>query len=48
MYIIFMRMQLWLAALMARPCPPDVFATMSPRELADLPVAHPRHEPCGC
>lgn len=46
-YRIFTNLRNWLQALLMAPCPPDLFSAMTPRELADLPVSHPRNEPCG-
>lgn len=36
-----------LAWLAARDCPPDTIETMEPRQRADLPTYHPRHD-YGC
>lgn len=38
---IFTLIRDWLDALVAQPALPDALATMSARELADLPVSHP-------
>lgn len=46
MYKIFTIIHLWLAELLAEDVPVDPLATMSPRELADLPIHHPRTERC--
>jgi hypothetical protein len=46
MYKIFTFIRLWLAELLAEDAPADPLATMSPRELADLPVHHPNSERC--
>jgi hypothetical protein len=48
MNTIFTRLIDWLNALLAVPCAPDPLSTMSPAELADLPISHPDTEPCGC
>lgn len=45
---ILTRLALWLNALVAVPCAPDPLAAMSAHDLADLPVSHPKTEPCGC
>jgi hypothetical protein len=39
----------WLRALVAVECPPDPLAGMTPAELADLPITHPRTDDrCAC
>jgi hypothetical protein len=46
---IFTAFRSWLAWLRAYECEQDDPLTrMSPRELADLPVMHPRSDRCSC
>ncbi len=42
MYIIFTRIRALLAGLFDEACPADPVSRMSSRELADLPVHHPK------
>jgi hypothetical protein len=42
MYKIFTLIRTFLAGLFDEACPADPVSRMSPRELADLPVHHPR------
>ena len=44
MYKIFIALKSWLARLGEIECPPDPLSLMSPRELADLPISHPRFD----
>jgi hypothetical protein len=44
MYKIFTIIRIWLGELLADEVPADPLASMSARELADLPVHHPRSE----
>jgi hypothetical protein len=46
---ILMILRQWIEALLARDnIDTDPLATMSIRELADLPVVHPEHDECMC
>ena len=39
----------WLVSLGDRDCPPDPLTRLGPRDLADLPVWHPKREDTrGC
>jgi len=42
MYKIFTLLSKLLSALIDEACPADPVSRMSPRELADLPVYHPK------
>jgi hypothetical protein len=42
MHIIFTRIRALLARLFDEACPSDPVSRMSSRELADLPVHHPK------
>lgn len=42
MHIIFTRIRAFLAGLFDEACPADPVSRMSSRELADLPVHHPK------
>jgi hypothetical protein len=44
MYRIFKGVRSWLSAFVALPRLPDPLDQMSPAELADLPVSHPRFD----
>jgi hypothetical protein len=44
MYRIFTGVRNWLSAFVAQPRLPDPLDQMSPAELADLPVSHPRFD----
>ena len=44
MHKIFTIIRIWLGELLAEEVPADPLAAMSARELADLPVHHPRAE----
>jgi hypothetical protein len=48
MHRIFTRLMAWISPLFAVPCAPDPLRSMSPAELADLPVSHPASDTCGC
>jgi hypothetical protein len=48
MHNIFTSLRRWIDSMLAVPCPVDPLLAMTPHELADLPVSHPRAEPCGC
>lgn len=43
MHNILSRLLLWLEAVTAQPEVQSPLDAMSPRELADLPVSHPRN-----
>lgn len=46
---ILMILRQWIEALLARDCvAADPLATMSPRDLADLPTVHPDRDECRC
>lgn len=46
---ILMILRQWIQAMLARDAiESDPLATMSPRELADLPIVHPEHDECRC
>lgn len=47
MHKIFNLLGLWLAPLFEAEPPHDPLRGMSPRELADLPVHHPRLDGCA-
>jgi hypothetical protein len=42
MHKFFSSLRTWIAAVTATPTAPDPLSSMSPRELADLPISHPR------
>jgi hypothetical protein len=42
MHRIFKRLRDAMARLLAEACPADPVSRMTPRELADLPVHHPK------
>lgn len=46
MYKTFMLVRRFLLGLFESETPSDPLSGMSPRELADLPVHHPRREQC--
>ena len=46
MHKIFSLIHAWLVSLFEETPAQDPLATMSPRELADLPVYHPRFDTC--
>ena len=44
MHKIFSLLRTWLGEVFASEANDDPLARMCPRELADLPVHHPRHD----
>ncbi len=44
MYKIFSLLKTWLGEVFAAKAVDDPLAQMCPRDLADLPVHHPRHD----
>ena len=44
MYKIFSLLKAWLGEVFAPEAGDDPLSRMCPRELADLPVHHPRHD----
>jgi hypothetical protein len=46
MHKIFTIIRIWLGELLAEQAPADPLASLSARELADLPVYHPQNDRC--